>query len=184
MKRTITNLFSAVTVFIIFVAINSRTTTWAESVDTRIGKLDFELGVPTPETVTKLYDGMDCQAYLGTYRHRVGHAFDGGQNYHLHVPPDPPAKQFWSITLYDVNTRGLIQNQEQIADRSSCQPGLVKNADGSVDLFFGPNVSRGMENNRIPTVPGRTWFAGIRLNAPLEPYFDKTWLLPDIEKVK
>ena len=63
------------------------------------------------------------QAYLGGYRDKDGHAFDGGQSYHLHVPPNPPAKQFWSVTLYDVDTRCLIQNKEQIADRSSRQPG-------------------------------------------------------------
>jgi len=124
------------------------------------------------------------QAYLGAYRDKNGHAFDGGQSYHLHVPPNPPAKQFWSITLYDVDTRCLIQNKEQIADRSSRMPELVKNVDGSVDLFFAPVSPKGFEKNWIPTVPGRAWFAWFRLYAPLEPYLNKTWPLPDIEKVK
>jgi len=124
------------------------------------------------------------QAYLGGYHDKDGHAFDGGQSYHLHVPPNVPAKQFWSVTLYDVDTRCLIQNKEQIADRSSRQPGLVKNADGSVDLYFGPTAPKGFENNWIPTVPGRAWFTWFRFYAPLEPYIERTWALPDIEKVK
>ncbi len=124
------------------------------------------------------------QAYLGAYRDKEGHAFDGGQNYRLHVPPNPPAKQFWSVTLYDADTRCLIQNKEQIADRSSRQPGLMKNEDGSVDIYFGPTAPQGRENNWIPTVQGRAWFTWFRLYAPLEPYLNKTWPLPDIEKVK
>ena len=124
------------------------------------------------------------QAYLGGYRDKDGHALDGGQSYHLHVPPNPPAKQFWSVTLYNADTRCLIQNKEQIADRSSRQPGLVKNADGSVDLYFGPTAPKSFENNWIPTVPGQAWFTWFRLYAPLEPYIERTWPLPDIEKVK
>lgn len=124
------------------------------------------------------------QAYLGTYRDKQGHAFDGAKSYRLRVPPNPPAKQFWSVTLYDVDTRAIIQNKEQIADRSSRQPDLVRNADGSVDLYFGPEAPVGCEKNWIPTVPGKAWFAYVRLYAPLEAYFDKTWPLPDIEKVK
>jgi len=124
------------------------------------------------------------QAYLGAYHDKDGHAFDGGQRYHLHVPPNVPAKQFWSVTLYDVDTRCLIQNKEEIADRSSRQPGLAKNADGSVDLYFGPTAPKGLEDNWIPTVPGRSWFTWFRFYAPLEPYIERTWSLPDIEKVK
>jgi hypothetical protein len=124
------------------------------------------------------------QAYLGAYHDKEGHAFDGGESYHLHVPPNPPAKQFWSVTLYDIDTRGLVQNKEQIADRNPRQPGVVKNADGSVDLYFGPAAPKGFEHNWIPTTPGRAWFAWFRLYAPLEGYLDKTWPLPDIEKVK
>jgi hypothetical protein len=124
------------------------------------------------------------QVYLGGHLDKDGRPFDGGQNYRLHVPPNPPAKQFWSITLYDIDTRCLIQNKEQIADRSSHQSDLLKNADGSVDIYFGPVAPAGFEKNWIPTVPGRAWFTWFRLYAPLEPYIERTWGLPDIEKVK
>jgi hypothetical protein len=123
------------------------------------------------------------QAYVGAYRDKDGSAFDGGQSYHLHVPPNVPAKQFWSVTVYDVDTRCLIQNKEQVADRSSRMPDIVKNADGSVDLYFGRTVPKGMEQNWIPTVAGRAWFACFRFYAPLEGYFNGTWALPDIEKL-
>ncbi len=123
------------------------------------------------------------QAYLGAYHDKDGHAFDGGQSYHLPVPLHPPARQFWSVTLYDVDTRGLIQNKEQIADRNPRLSGLVTNPDGSVGLYFAPLVPKSFEKNWIPTVPGRAWFAWFRLYAPLEPYLDRTWSLPDIERV-
>ena len=123
------------------------------------------------------------QAYLGSYRDMNGNAFDGGKSYRLRVPPNPPAKQFWSVTVYDTETRGIIQNPQQIADRSSRQD-LVANADGSVDVYFGPTAPEGFEKNWIPTVPGRSWFTYLRLYAPLEPYFDRSWPLPDIELVE
>jgi hypothetical protein len=121
------------------------------------------------------------QAYLGSFRDKDGHAFDGAKRYHLRVPPNPPAKQFWSVTLYDADTRSLVDNKEQRADRSSRQD-LIKNADGSVDLYFAPTAPKDFEKNWIPTVPSRAWFGVFRFYGPLEPYFDKSWPLPDIER--
>ena len=62
-------------------------------------------------------------------------------------------------------------------------PDLVKSSDGSVDLYMGPMAPAGHEQNWIPTVPGRAWFAYFRLYAPLEPYLSSSWPLPDIEPV-
>jgi hypothetical protein len=92
-------------------------------------------------------------------------------------------KQFWSVTLYDIETRCLIQNKEQIADRSS-RMDLVMNADRSVDIYFGPTAPKGMEKNWIPTVPGKAWFTYFRLYGPLQPFFDKTWQPDEIELVE
>ena len=97
---------------------------------------------------------------------------------------NPPAKQFWSVTLYDLDTRQFIENQEQIVDRSSHQPDLAKNDDGSVDIYFAPTAPKGFEKNWIQTVLGKSWFTYLRLYAPTEAYFDKSWPLPDIEQVK
>jgi len=67
---------------------------------------------------------------------------------------------------------------------SSRTEGVKKNTDGSVDLFFGSAAPAGQESNWIKTNPGEYWFAYFRLYAPTEAYFDKSWPLPDIEKVK
>jgi hypothetical protein len=124
------------------------------------------------------------QAYLGAYELAAdGSRLDGGKNYRLHVPPNAPAEQFWSVTLYDVDTRSFIVTKELIADRSS-RMDLIKNADGSVDIYMGPKPPEGFEKNWIPTVPGRGWFTLLRLYAPTEAYFDKSWPLPSIELVK
>lgn len=113
-----------------------------------------------------------------------GKALDGGKSYTLHIPPNPPAGQFWSVTIYDLETRRPVQNTTRVVDRSSRQTDLVKNADGSVDLYFGPNPALGHEANSLITVPGRAWFPLLRLYGPLQPYFDRGWPLPDIELVK
>jgi hypothetical protein len=82
-----------------------------------------------------------------------------------------------------VSSRALIQNNTEITDRSSRQD-LKKNADGSVDLYFGPNAPVGFEKNWIPTVPGKAWFPYLRLYGPTEAHFDRTWILPNTERVK
>jgi hypothetical protein len=114
------------------------------------------------------------QIYLGTYKDNDGDWLDGGKNYVLHVPADFPAETFWSITLYDVDTRGLIQNEQKIADRSS-RMDLLTNADGSVYIYMGPDAPKGKEKNWIPTVPGKAWFPYFRLYSPKKAFLDRTW---------
>jgi hypothetical protein len=58
----------------------------------------------------------------------------------------------------------------------------MKNADGSVDLYFGPVAPAGQENNWVQTVPGKSWLTIFRLYGPLAPWFDKSWKLNDIEE--
>jgi len=121
--------------------------------------------------------------YLSAYKDKAGDWLDGANNYRLHIPANAPAKQFWSITLYDVSTRALIKNGTDITDRSSRQD-LMKNSDGSVDLYFGPTAPKGFEKNWIPTVAGKAWFPYFRLYGPTEAYINRTWVLPDFERVK
>jgi hypothetical protein len=85
--------------------------------------------------------------------------------------------------VYDIDTRCLIDNPQRKADLSSRQD-LKKNADGSVDLYFGPTAPQGLENNWVQTVPGKHWFSYFRLYAPTEAYFDKSWKLDDITAVE
>ncbi len=122
------------------------------------------------------------QAYLGSFRDKEGHAFDGAKRYRLHVPPNVPAKQFWSVTIYDSDTRSIVLNEQHRSQLGS-RDDITKNAEGSVDVYFGPTSPKGFEKNWIQTVPGQAFFVGFRFYAPLEPYFDKSWPLPDIEKV-
>jgi hypothetical protein len=121
-------------------------------------------------------------AYLSAYKDKAGEWLDGGRSYRLRVPPNPPIKLFWSVTLYDVDTRALILNKEKIADRSS-RMDLRKNDDGSVDIYCGPEAPAGFEKNWIPTLPGKNWFAYFRFYNPTEAYFDRSWPLPDFEPV-
>ncbi|MDR8071913.1 DUF1214 domain-containing protein [Burkholderia cenocepacia] len=136
----------------------------------------------TSEAVLSKTPGVGS-AYLTAYHDKKGAAFDGGRFYRLRVPANVPAKLFWSITLYDTETRCLIQNPQHIVDRSSHQE-LQKNADGSIDIVMGPNAPDGLEKNWIPTTPGKSWYTYFRLFGPLEAYFNRTWALPDIESNK
>ncbi|MGF9755760.1 DUF1254 domain-containing protein [Microvirga sp. 0TCS3.31] len=120
------------------------------------------------------------QAYLGSYSDAAGDWLDGAKAYTLHVPADPPAKLFWSATVYDASTRCLIDNEQQRGDRGSRDHDLVRNPDGSVDLYYGPTAPASGESNWVQTIPGRHWFSYFRLYGPLETYFDRTWKLGDI----
>ncbi|WP_312161794.1 DUF1254 domain-containing protein [Phenylobacterium sp.] len=121
------------------------------------------------------------QAYLSTYRDAGGQWFDGGKTYRLHVPPNVPAGQWWSVALYDIETRCFMDTKYDKVELGS-RSDIVKNADGSVDFVFAPEPPKDSpESNWIPTVPGRAWFTYFRLYAPLQPYFDASWALPDIE---
>jgi hypothetical protein len=88
--------------------------------------------------------------YLMTIKDRHGRPFDGGSTYRLNVPANAPANQFWSATVYDRATHGLIRHLRS-SSRSSQSPGLEKNPDGSVDIYFGPHAPTGKESNWVPT---------------------------------
>ncbi|MGE8064796.1 DUF1254 domain-containing protein [Pseudomonas sp. NPDC089569] len=122
-------------------------------------------------------------AYLGAYKDKNDQWFDGSKTYRLHVPPNPPAKNFWSLTVYDTYDRVQLDNPTQIADISSRKEGLKKNADGSVDLYVGPKAPSGWEKNWIETIPQKAWFAYFRFYGPTEGYFQRTYALPDFEEV-
>ncbi|MCP9773856.1 DUF1254 domain-containing protein [Synechococcus sp. Tobar12-5m-g] len=123
------------------------------------------------------------QVYLGTYKDKDGDWLDGTKSYRLRVPADAPVEQFWSMTVYDVGARCLIDNPSQQADRSS-RMDLKVNDDGSIDLYVGPKAPAGKEGNWVETVPGRGWFSYFRLYGPKQEHFDGSWVLPDFEKTE
>jgi hypothetical protein len=122
------------------------------------------------------------QFYLISIRDRDGKAYEGGKTYRLRVPANPPIEQYWSVTAYDRETHALIRNMAR-ASRSSQIPELQKNADGSVDVYFGPEAPKGKDANWVPTDPQRGFELMFRLYAPKKEFFDKTWVLPDVEGV-
>jgi hypothetical protein len=109
---------------------------------------------------------------------------DGSKNYKLHLPPNIPEKNFWSFTLYDTQSRSMLQTDQEFPGVSSLTKGLVVNPDKSVDVYFGPKAPAGKENNWVQTMPGKGWSVIFRLYSPLEPWFDKTWRPGEIELVK
>jgi len=123
-------------------------------------------------------------AYLGSYYDADGDALQGGNNYSLHIGPNPPAANFWSVTVYDIENRLIIRNDMERSDRSSRTEGLINNADGSVDLYFGPKAPQGKEANWIQTNAGQSFFVYLRLYGPEQAYFDQTFPMSKIEKIK
>ena len=123
------------------------------------------------------------QLYLETAKDADGEWLNGSHTYHLRVPKDAPVAQFWSVTVYDNETRCFVDTGVQ-PDRSS-RDKIVKNADGTVDLYFGPTAPDGKpKSNWIQTLPGKGWFSYFRLYGPTQSYFDRSWVLPDIERVR
>jgi len=123
------------------------------------------------------------QFYLFVSRDADGNPMNGAATYRLTVPPKVPVHQYWSAVLYDFATHALIRNMPH-PSCSSQSPGLQTNADGSVDLYFAPKAPDGKASNWIPTDPKGRFEALFRFYGPDKPLFDKTWVLPDIEKVK
>jgi hypothetical protein len=121
------------------------------------------------------------QFYLMTIVDKAGKPFDGASTYRLNVPPNPPVRHYWSATAYDRATHALIRDQKP-SSRSSLSPGLQKNADGSVDIYFGPRAPAGREANWVPTSASGKFEVLFRLYGPEKPLFDKTWKLPDIQR--
>jgi hypothetical protein len=122
------------------------------------------------------------QFYLMTTKDKTGGALDGANSYRLVIPANAPVRQYWSIVLYDRDTHALIRGVSR-PSRSSQSQGLQKNGDGSVDLYFGPAAPAGKDANWIPTDKGRKFEVMFRAYGPEKAFFDKTWTLPDIEKV-
>ena len=120
--------------------------------------------------------------YLWTYNDADGDFLDGAKSYKLRVPAKVPINNFWSVLVYDALSRSELQNGQPFPSVSQYTDPKT-NADGSVDIYFGPKMPAGQEKNWIQTVPGKGWFPIFRFYGPLDPFFDKTWKLPDIEKL-
>jgi len=121
--------------------------------------------------------------YAASAQDAQGEYLDGSKNYKLRLPANVPVKDFWSVVVYDPQTRSMLQTDNPFPSLNSAR-GVKQNADGSADIYFGPKAPKGKEGNWIQTVPGKGWFVILRLYGPLEPWFDKSWRPGEIELVK
>ncbi len=122
--------------------------------------------------------------YAAAAKDSEGNWLDGSKTYKLTLPPNVPAKDFWSVVLYDPQTRSMLQSDQQFPSLNS-QSGKVEiNDDGSTDVYFGPEAPAYKENNWVQTVSGKGFWLILRLYGPLEPWFDKTWRPGKIELIE
>jgi hypothetical protein len=110
--------------------------------------------------------------------------FDGSKTYRLHLPKDVPINNFWALTLYDTQTRSMLQTGQKFPTVGSQSDGMTANADGSYDVYFAPEAPAGKDGNWVQTVPGKSWFTILRMYGPLKPWIDKTWRPGEIEVVQ
>ena len=104
-------------------------------------------------------------------------------SYTLKVPAKVPAKDFWSVCVYDAKTRSIIDTGRPMSALNSYM-NLPVNKDGTIDLHFGPTPPASGEKSWVKTKPGEGFFMYFRLYGPLKPFYDKSWKLNDVVKVK
>jgi hypothetical protein len=120
--------------------------------------------------------------YLTGLRDSNGDMYDGQSTYRLNVPKDTPAKDFWSVIVYSMETKNFVRDVERVGLSSRNADTMQVNADGSYDVYFAPAAPKGKESNWIPT--GEDFFLLFRLYGPESKDFYKTWMLGDLEKVE
>ena len=120
--------------------------------------------VNTPAMAAKMV-GAGSQ-YAWGYLDSKGNVFDGSKTYRLNLPKDLPAKKFVSIVAYDPQTRSELQTGQPLPSKNTNRDKLIKNKDGSIDIYFGPKAPKGKEANWIQTVPSKSWLCLLRLYSP------------------
>jgi len=120
--------------------------------------------------------------YFASFHDKSGQPLEGGNTYRLRVPANVPVREFWSFTVYSLKTSSFFLNSTRLT-LGSLDKDLQKNADGSVDIYIGPKPPAGKESNWLFTPAGQKWFPWFRVYGPEQAILDKSWRLPDIEKV-
>ena len=115
------------------------------------------------------------------------HYLDGGKTYRITLPKGIPEAKFWSFTVYDNQTRSMLdtpQRYPRAGSQNTPSPRAEAGADGSTTVYFGPTQPPGVpRGNWVQTIPGKGWFVILRLYSPLESFFDKSWRPSEVELV-
>jgi len=143
----------------------------------------FATGI-TPAMAARMPPGVGSQ-YAVAFTDENGDPLDGGNTYRLHLPAGIPAADFWSLVLYDNQTRSMLQTDQQFPSTGSQKEGLVVNADTSVDVYTGPVLPEGVAGpNWIQTLPGKGFSVVLRLYGPLEAWYERTWKPGEFEVIR
>lgn len=121
-------------------------------------------------------------AYQIAFNDADGAPLDGDKSYKLKLPPNVPAKLFWSLTLYEAEKASGLATESRRFPSLGSRDNPVKNGDGTIDLFIGPKAPKGKEANWLATAPGRGFFAILRLYGPEQSAIDYSWKPGDIER--
>jgi hypothetical protein len=122
--------------------------------------------------------------YPNTFKDSNGEFLNGANTYKLHLPPNPPAAYFWAVTLYNITDGTMVETPQLMPSVNSLNEAVAKNADGSIDLWFGPSKPADVpDTNFIQTVNGRNFLAAVRLYGTGVEFFDQTWKPDDVVKV-
>jgi hypothetical protein len=149
--------------------------------DARVHFIYYATGI-TPAMAMQIV-GLGSQ-YAAAATDSEGKPLNGNNTYKIHLPPNIPAKDFWSFVVYDNQSRSMLQTDQQFPAIGSQTKGVVVNPDTSVDVWFGPVAPKGHEANWVQTVPDKGWSVLLRLYGPLQPWFDKTWKPGEFELLK
>ena len=140
----------------------------------------------TPAMAMRL-PGIGSQ-YLLAFQDADKQYFDGAKTYRVTLPKGIPEAKFWSLTLYDNQTRSMLdtpQNHPRAGSQNFPSPAAEADVSGVTTVYFGPKQPDGVKRgNWIQTMPGKGWFVILRLYSPLEPFFDKSWRPSEIEVVR
>jgi hypothetical protein len=140
----------------------------------------------TPAMCMRL-TGVGSQ-YVWAFTDAEKNFLEGAKTYRVTLPPNTPEARFWSLTLYDNETRSMLQTPQRFpraGSQSYPTPAAQAEADGSTVVFFAPEMPAGVhEGNWIQTVPGKGYFVILRLYSPLQSFFDKSWRVGEIELVR
>ncbi|CAN7737254.1 DUF1254 domain-containing protein [Rhizobium leguminosarum] len=140
----------------------------------------------TPAMIMRLTD-IGSQYLIQTVDTK-GEYFNGNKTYKVSLPANIPAGKFWSFTVYDNQSRSMLdtpQRYPRAGSQSYPSPAAVAASDGSTTVYFGPKKPEGIsDGNWIQTDPNKGWFTILRLYSPLEAFFTKKWKPSEIELVQ